>query len=146
MIHFKRFNNRYINVYPFQHHLVVTPTACSVADWSESFKRHGWSTCEEDNLFITGFYRLNPPNQQTDPISSLEQAKCCTGSKPEFRSQDGTCTTASWWHSLERCVSNTNHSLHPECPHVVVACMDGFWNKIYSRGCSKREPLEMYFK
>ena len=74
---------------------------CLVADWIESFKKSGWSNCGEDNFFITGFYRLNPSNNTRDPISLLEQARCCS-STPEFSGQDGTCTTANWWNSLDK--------------------------------------------
>ena len=85
----------------FQHNLAVIPLKCSVADWSESFDKSGLSKCEGDNLFITGFYRLNPPDNTRDPISLLEQARCCS-STPEFSGQDGTCTTANWWQSLDK--------------------------------------------
>ena len=79
----------------------MTPPTCSVADWRESFKKPGWSKCGKNDLFITGFYRLNPSVNTRDPISLLEQARCCS-STPEFRGHDGTCTTANWWHSLDK--------------------------------------------
>ena len=87
----------------FQHHLVVRSPTCLVVDWIESFKSHGWSKCGKENLFITGFYRLNPPGKNNDPISSLEQAKCCN-STPEFSDQKGTCTEGKWRSSLDKYV------------------------------------------
>ena len=87
---------------PLQHHLAVTFSTCSVSDWFESFKRSGLSKCGEDNLFITGFYRLNPPADDTsDPISLLEQARCCS-SIPEFRVEDRKCESADWKNSLNK--------------------------------------------
>ena len=78
----------------------MSPLTCSVADWSESFKESGWSKCGEDNLFITGFYRLNPPDNISDAISLLERARCCN-STPEFSDQDGTCETVFWGDSSD---------------------------------------------
>ena len=83
------------------YYLVVTPTKCAIADWIGSLKKGGRPKCEEDNLFISGFYRLNPPNNISDPISSLEQPRCCSSS-PEFIGQDGTCKYVLWGNSLER--------------------------------------------
>ena len=79
----------------------MTPPTCPVADWIKSFKQSGSSRCGEDNLFITGFYRSNSPDNTSDPISLLEQARCCS-SIPEFSGQDGTCIDANWWDSLDR--------------------------------------------
>ena len=70
-----------------------------------------WLSCRRNNLFITGFYRLNPPDNTSDPISLLEQARCCSAI-PEFRGKDGTCIWANWRHSLDRCVFNIRHSLY----------------------------------
>ena len=85
----------------FQHNLAVIAPNCSVADWSESFNKSGLSKCEGDNLFITGFYRLNPPDNTSDPISLVKQARCCN-SAPEFSDQEGTCKTIYWGDSLDR--------------------------------------------
>ena len=84
----------------FQHNLAVIPPKCSVADWIESFNKSGLSKCGGNNLFITGFYRLNPLDNTSDPISSLERAICCN-STPEFSDQDGTCKTVYWRDSLD---------------------------------------------
>ena len=84
----------------FQHNLAVIPPNCSVADWSERLDKSSLSKCERNNLFITGFYRLNPPDSTSDPISLLERARCCN-STPEFSNQDGTCTTVYWGESLD---------------------------------------------
>ena len=108
----------------FQHHVVVRSPTCLVVDWIESFKSHGWFKCGKANLFITGFYRLNPPGGNNDPISLLEQAKCCN-STPEFSGQKGTCTKGEWRSSLDQYVL-THIILFHKCSCSVCglhACM-----------------------
>ena len=73
--------------------------------------------CAANNLFITGFYRLNPPDNTSDPISLLEQVRCCSATL-EFNGHHITCTEAHWQHSLDRCVFNTYRSRH-KCPHAA---------------------------
>ena len=76
------------------------PPTPSFHNWSEDFDKSGWSKCPKDNLFITGFYRLNPfNNNTTDPISLLKQARCCNAT-PEFSDQDGTCESVYWANSM----------------------------------------------
>ena len=82
---------------------IVKPPRCLVSDWIKSFKINVFLKCAANNLFITGFYRLNPPDNTSDPISLLEQAKCCS-SIPEFSSQHGTCINADWRNSLAKWV------------------------------------------
>ena len=72
----------------------------SFDDWEESFNEPGWSGCEKDNTFITGFYRLNPPDENSDPISSLQKAQCSI-SPSVFRGQNATCKSAYWGHSMK---------------------------------------------
>ena len=130
-----------------------SPT-CLVADWIESFKKTGWSKCGKDNLFITGFHRLNSSDNTKDPISLLEQARCCS-STPEFRGQDSTCTIADWWYSLDRYVFNTRRSLY-EYPRVICGlhnCMLCFQmsTKFILQSVSKREafqnsPIKTHFQ
>ena len=88
----------------------MTPPRCLVSDWIKSFSRNVWLKCAATNLFITGFYRLNPPDDTSDPISLLEQAKCCS-STPEFSGQDGKCSEISWQNSLAKYVL-VNNSLY----------------------------------
>ena len=90
----------------FQQYFLVTPPTCPVADWISTFKKTGWSTCGENNLFITGFYRFNPSDNSSYQISSLEQAICCN-STPEFSDQQGICTNAYWPNYLDRHVFTT---------------------------------------
>ena len=107
----------------FQHHVVVRSSTCLVVDWIESFKSEGWSKCGK-NLFITGFYRLNPPGGDNDPISLLEQAICCN-SIPEFSDQEGTCTKGSWGSSLDKYVL-TYIILFTSVLVRFVACMHAY--------------------
>ena len=109
---------------PLQHHLVVRSPTCLVADWMESFKKSGWSKCGEDNLFITGFYRSNPPESSNDLISLLEQAKCCN-STPEFSGQKGKCTEGLWRSSLDLYVL-THIILFTSVLVRFVACMHAY--------------------
>ena len=95
----------------------MTPLKCLVSDWIDSFKRPGWSKCAGKNLFITGLYRVNPPDNTSDPIPLLEQARCC--SIPEFSDQDGTCKNADWRNSLNKCVFITHRSFH-RCPCMIT--------------------------
>ena len=125
----------YFTVHPFEHHLVVIPTTCSVSVWSESFNRSGWLTCGENNLFITGFYRSNSSNNTSDPISSLEQARCCN-STPEFSGQNGTCIRADWRNSLERCVFNTYIILFRSISCRSYSCMPVF--RMFTRSSRQR--------
>ena len=61
-----------------------------------------WLKCAANSLFITGFYRLNPPDNTSDPISLLKQAGCCS-STAEFSGQDGKCSDIYDWHySLDK--------------------------------------------
>ncbi|CAB4024293.1 Hypothetical predicted protein [Paramuricea clavata] len=78
---------------------IMSHTSCSNASWRESFKSSGWSKCGKDNLFITGFYR-NHPYSDSDPITLLEETRCCS-SIQEFSEQNGNCRTANWWKSLD---------------------------------------------
>ena len=73
--------------------------------------------CAGNNLFITGFSRLNPPDNTSDPISLLEQARCCSAI-PEFSGHHVKCIWADWRHSLDRFVFNTHRFLH-KCPGAV---------------------------
>jgi hypothetical protein len=82
-------------------------SSCSNASWWKSFNATGWSKCGKDNLFITGFYR-NHPYSDSDPISLLEEARCCTSIPAEFSEQNSNCTTASWWTSLNSYVLNVS--------------------------------------
>ena len=103
--------------YSFQHHFVATPPRCLVSYWIDSFKKDIWLKCAANNLFITGFSRLNYSDNTRDPISLLEQARCCSAI-PEFSSQHGTCKDVDWRHSLDRCVFNTHRSRH-KCSHAA---------------------------
>ena len=91
----------------FQHHLLVIPPTCSVANWSESFKKSGLSKCGKDNLFITGFYRLNPPDNTREcmllafsqpvnciiwPIKTLNWLVAAS----QLHKHRGTCCIAEW--------------------------------------------------
>ena len=74
----------------------------SLTCWIKSFKNSGWLGCGENNLLITGFYRLKPPADDTkDPISLLEQARCCN-SLPEFSGEDRKCESVNWKNSLNK--------------------------------------------
>ena len=118
----------------------MTPLTCSIADWSDSFKRHGWSSCGGNNLFIAGFYRLNPPGNTKDPISLLEQARCCSAIL-EFSDQHGICEYTSWRDSLGTYVFHTQHSLH-KCLIGFVICTYRFGIKIYSKECLKKGTFQ----
>ena len=92
-----------------QHHFVAKPPRCLVSYWIDSFKRNVLLKCADDNLFITGFSRLNPPDNTSDPISLLEQARCCSAIL-EFSSQHGTCEKFDWQNSLKRYAFNISFS------------------------------------
>ena len=78
------------------------PSKCSDANWGVSFDHEGWSTCGNDNLFITAFYRSDP-HRKENPISLLEGARCCSATL-EFSIGQGECTRANWWGTLDRFV------------------------------------------
>ena len=103
--------------YSFQHHFVAKQPRCLVSYWIDGFKKHVWLKCAANNLFITGFYRLNSPDNTSDPISLLEQVRCCSATL-EFNGHHIPCTEAHWQHSLDRCVFNIYRSRH-KCPHAA---------------------------
>ena len=101
VINLRRFINLCNDLYFLNITCIVTPPRCLVSDWIKGFKKYVWLKCAATNLFVTGFYRLNPPDNTSDPISLLEQSRCCS-SIPEFSSQHGTCINADWWNSLAK--------------------------------------------
>ena len=109
----------------FQHHFVATPPRCLVSYWIDSFKTNVWLQCAGDNLFITGFSRLNPPDNTSDPISLLEQARCCSATL-EFSSQHGTCINVYWQNSLDRYVFIIHIIVLASVLVRFVACMHEF--------------------
>ena len=87
-----------------------TPFKCSDVDWSYSFDREGWSKCGKDNLFITAFYRKDP-QPKGDPISSLEEARCCSAVLVfSGTGGQGECKRAHWWIILNKYVHKANHN------------------------------------
>ena len=94
------------------------PSTPSLGNWSKRFDTPGWSKCGEDNLFITGFYRSNPPDSSSDRISSLQQARC-DNSTAEFRDQNGRCKLVDWRNSLGRWLFKRRYFPFPKFPCVV---------------------------
>ena len=77
------------------------PSYCKNSNWWSSFDRKGWSTCQSNKLFITGFYRSKLDNWDRDEIYRLEEARCCS-SNSLYLSQQSVCKNANWWSSLDR--------------------------------------------
>ena len=120
----------------------MTPITCSVVDWiATSNEKSSWLTCGGWNNFITGFYRLNPPDNVSDPISLLEQGRCCSAI-PEFSGQDGTCEYTYWGTTLDTCVFDTHHSLYKRTR--LVYGWHAWVSNLFYRVSKKRKPLEIY--
>ncbi|CAB4018787.1 neurogenic locus Notch -like [Paramuricea clavata] len=81
--------------------VIMKPSTCSDANWWKSFDAKGWSNCDRDNLFITGFNRSPPKKNNKDPIYLLEEAKCCSAI-PLLSSKGGECLAANWWSTLDK--------------------------------------------
>ena len=81
--------------------VTVKPSSCINKNWWSSFDRQGWSTCANDKLFITGFYRNQLGTWDKDEIYRLEEAKCCS-SNSIYLSQRSECVNANWWATLDR--------------------------------------------
>ncbi|XP_028401393.1 fibropellin-1-like isoform X2 [Dendronephthya gigantea] len=90
--------------------VTVKPNYCKNANWWHSFDRKGWSTCNNNKLFITGFYRNKLDNWDKDQIYRLEEAQCCS-SNSLYLTQSSVCTDANWWASLDK---RSTWSLCPE--------------------------------
>jgi hypothetical protein len=81
--------------------VTVKPNYCKNENWWDSFDKKGWSTCNNDKLFITGFYRNTLESWTMDQIYRLEEAKCCS-SNSLYLTQRSECKNANWWDSLDR--------------------------------------------
>lgn len=71
---------------------------CRWANWWTSFDKAGWSECDEKE-YIRGFKR-NGPIPRSDPISLLEEAKCCKA-PGSYQETSQTCENADWWGTLD---------------------------------------------
>ncbi|CAB3993688.1 Hypothetical predicted protein [Paramuricea clavata] len=81
--------------------LRVKPGHCVNSNWWSSFDKKGWSNCNNDKLFITGFYRSKLGTWTRDEIYRLEEAKCCS-SNSLYQNQRSECKNANWWTSLDK--------------------------------------------
>ncbi|XP_046863448.1 adhesive plaque matrix protein 2-like, partial [Xenia sp. Carnegie-2017] len=86
------------------------PQTCQNANWWKSFNKEGWSTCDSNNKFITGFWRNRRRKFRRfgrvkwfgkDGIYRLEEAKCCLSSKT-YRGQSSKCQNANWWDTFDK--------------------------------------------
>ena len=79
----------------------INPASCTNKNWWLSFDKQGWSTCGNDKLFITGFYRNVLDSYDKDQIYRLEEAKCCS-SNSFYRTERSECKDGNWWLLLDR--------------------------------------------
>ena len=93
------------------------PQTCQNANWWKSFNKEGWSTCDSNNKFITGFWRNRRRKFRRfgrvksfgkDGIYRLEEAKCCLSSKT-YRGQSSKCQNANWWDTFDKWVSSASN-------------------------------------
>ncbi|XP_059147869.1 uncharacterized protein LOC131935453 [Physella acuta] len=91
---------------------------CSRTNWAETFKKQGTSMCNNQNDFISGFYRAAFTGDEKDSIELIEGVECCSRNSPWDKSRTQTMI-ADWWYSFDRLNSWSN-------------CQDGYFlNGIY---------------
>ncbi|XP_059140356.1 aerolysin-like [Physella acuta] len=75
--------------------------ACTNANWWYSFEAAGLSMCDNNNDFITGFYRHDRTSWTDDYLYRLEEATCCFVTWPWTHSKTQV-VMADWWSTFDR--------------------------------------------
>ncbi|XP_059148831.1 aerolysin-4-like [Physella acuta] len=74
---------------------------CSRTNWAETIKKQGTSMCNNQNDFISGFYRAAFTGDEKDSIELIDGVECCSRNSPWDTSRTQTMT-ADWWYSFDK--------------------------------------------
>ena len=81
---------------------IAKPSTCLNADRRKSFSKMGWSRCQEQNLFITAFYRITNLALEMASVNFRRQDVAVPQIQFQaFSGQEDVCKTTDWRNSMD---------------------------------------------